>query len=162
MMCLPREIDLDRTVLETTAVQTSENWWTGLVRDRDHETGETRIRLERLVDNQTKIDMPHVWRVRPDFWSAERDAVTTLTQTGGSTVPGDLPIDDWLTPREYIPIRHDDARRVAVVRVEKPSGRCVRLYHWNAETGAVRQKFTTGQSWNRLVDEANKAVYPTA
>jgi hypothetical protein len=162
MMCLPREIDLDRTVLETTAVQTSEDWWTGVVRDRDHETGEERIRLERLVANPNKVDMPHVWRVRPDFWTQEWKAVVSLEHGDGYETPGTLPIDDWLTPREYIPIRNNATRRVAVVRVQTQSGERVRLYHWDPDSGAVRQKFTTGQPWNELVDVANTELSQTA
>jgi hypothetical protein len=162
MTCLPRAIDLDRTVLETTPVQTSGDWWTGLVRDRDHESGEIRLRLERLVDNQHRVDIPHVWRVRPDFWSTERDAVSLLKQSGGSTAPDNLPISDRYTPREYIPIRNDDVRRVAVVRLEKPGGQCIRLYHWDPVDGAVRQKFTTGNSWQTLVQKADTELSQVA
>jgi len=155
MMCLPRAADLDRTVIEAIPVKQSSGWWTGLVRDRDHETGETRLRLERLVENQRGVDIPHVWRVRPDFWESERDAVNMLMNGGGSAAPSSLPISDRYTPHEYIPIRKDDVRHVAVVRLQKPSGWCTRLYHWDARDGSVRQKFTTGQPWDDLVSTAN-------
>lgn len=156
MTCLPRAVDRNRTVLETIPVKTSSNWWTGLVRDRDHDTGETRLRLERLVENQSGIRMPHVWRVRPDCWEAERNAVSRLKVSGGLTDTTNLPISDRFTLHEYIPIRNKRKRRVAAVRIEKPSSKeQIRLYHWDPEDGSIRQKFTTGQSWGDLVAKAN-------
>jgi hypothetical protein len=144
-------------VLKTTTVDNSNGWWTGLVRDRDHETGETRLRLERWVNDGGSYNNPHTWRVRPDFWTAERDAVATLQQRGGRTPPASLPIDDHLTPLEYTRIRKDDVRWVAVVRLDRPyGGECVRLYHWDPADGAVRQKWTVGRHWSQLEDLAGR------
>lgn len=158
MMCLPRAVDLNRTVLETTAIETYGDWWMGIVRDRDHKSGETRLRLERLVKNDSGVDMPHVWRVRPDFWQRERGAVSTLKRGGGAPAPETLPISNRFTPREYIDVRCDGKRHVAAVRLQKPSGQCIRLYHWDPDTDAVRQKFTTGQSWNKLAQVASRKL----
>jgi hypothetical protein len=156
MMCLPRAVDLDRTVLKTTAVHTSGDWWTGLVRDHDHESGETRLRLERLVENENSVDIPHVWRVRPDFWERERSAVSALKQGDGFAAPSDLPIHGRYTAHKYVPVRTDEVRRVAAVRLEKPSGyQCTRLYHWDADDDTVCQKFTAGQPWSDLVRQAD-------
>lgn len=156
MKCLPRKIDLPRTVLKAVPAHVNDSWWTGIVRDRSHKTGEVRLRLERLVENSDGVTDPHVWRVRPDFWLEEQQAVTTLKHQGGSDVPGDLPIHERYTPREYVPVRHDDTRRVVAVRLDKPSGRCIRLYHWDADDGTVYQKFTTGQHWDDLTTYANR------
>jgi hypothetical protein len=162
MTCLPREGDLDRTVLETMPVQNTGKWWTGVVRDRDHESGEIRIRLERWVDNDHGPDNPHTWRIRPDYWAEEREAVEALEQGRGRAAPSDLSINGRYTPREYIPVRNESARRVAVVRLKKKYGESVRLYHWDPTNGAVRQKFTTGKYWSDLVKLADDVVYQVA
>jgi len=159
MTCLPRAVDLDRTVIEAVPIKTSSDWWTGLVRDRDHETGDIRLRLERLVQDQSGVKIPHVWRVRPDYWELERDAVAMLESQGGIDDTADLPISDRYDVREYVPIRTDEVRRVVVVRMDKPSsGECIRLYHFDAQDGSVRQKFTTGQPWSELVDVADRRL----
>jgi hypothetical protein len=50
-------------------------------------------------------------------------------------------------------------RRVAAVRVEKPSGSShIRLYHWDSDSESVRQKFTAGRSWSDLAKEATSAL----
>jgi len=163
MMCLPRAADTDRTVLETTPVDASNGWWIGLVRDRDHETDEIRIRLERWVDDGGSYENPHTWRVRPDFWEEERFTVATFKQRGGRSPPAGLPIDDHLTPLEYTRIRKDDARWVAVVRVDRPyKGECLRLYHWDAADASMRQKWTVGRYWSQLEDLATRHLKPVA
>lgn len=152
-----------RTVLETTTVDASDEWWTGLVRDREHDTGEIRLRLERWVENDHVLQNPHTWRVRPDFWGDEREAVQQFKRFGGSSPPGMLPIDAHLTPREYDLIRKDDTRWVAVVRVESPyGGDKVRLYHWDASDGSVRQKWTVGRYWSKLANLATRHLQVTA
>lgn len=144
-------------------VDSSNGWWTGLVRDRDHKTGEIRLRLERWVKNDHSIANPHTWRVRPDYWEDERDAVTAFTSRGGRSPPGDLPINQRLTPMEYTRIRKDDTRWVAVVRVDRPlKGPCVRLYHWNPRDGAVRQKWTIGRDWSQLESLATRHLQAVA
>lgn len=163
MTCLPRAADTDRTVRETTSVDNSDGWWTGLVRDRDHETGEIRLRLERWVKNSHSIDNPHTWRVRPDFWDAERDAVHRFQSQGGRSPPGDLPIDQHLTPLEYTLVRRDAARWVAVVRVDSPyNGDSTRLYHWDPSDGSVRQKWSIGRNWSKLENLASRHLKQVA
>lgn len=163
MTCLPRAADTDRTVLETVPVGNENGWWTGLVRDRENETGEIRLRIERWVRNDHSIDNPHTWRVRPDFWDDERQAVSQMESRGGHSPPGNLPIDQRLTPLEYIRIRKDDVRWVAVVRVDRPfKGPCIRLYHWNAADESVRQKWTIGRNWNRIESLATRHLKAVA
>ncbi|QSX00102.2 hypothetical protein [Haloterrigena alkaliphila] len=163
MTCLPYAADLDRTVLDTWTVDDSNDWWTGLVHDRDHDTGERRLRLERWVDNGNSCSNPHTWRVRPDFWEAERDAVATFERRGGRSPPARLPIDNRLTPLEYTCIRKDDTRWVAVVRVDRPyKSPCIRLYHWNPADAALRQKWTVGRHWAELKDLATRQLRPVA
>lgn len=65
-------------------------------------------------------------------------------------------IHNRFTPQAYVPVRTDEVRRVVAVRLEKPSGRvCTRLYHWDVDDDTVCQKFTTGQPWGDLVQQAN-------
>lgn len=159
MTCPPREADRDRTVLEAIPVDRSDRWWTGLVRDRDETTGERRLRLERWVDNGHRYDNPHVWRVRREFWDDETTAVTNLESNGGAQPPGNLPIDQRLSPVSYVRIRRDDRRWVAAVRVDRPlKGECVRLYHWNPGDGTVRQKWTVGRSWSKVQRRASRKL----
>lgn len=158
MICPPREADTTRTVIEAIPVTTSSNWWTGLVHDRDDDSDEERLRLERLVENPGGYDRSHTWRIRPEFWEAERDAVTALDhhRVQGQSLPGDLPIDQHLTPREYVCIRKDDVRWVAPVRIDRPyKGECIRLYHWTPE-GRLRQKWTVGRDWSELESLATR------
>lgn len=162
MTCPPKAAETARTVLEATPVDASDGWWTGLVRDRVEETGETRLRLERWVDNYGSYQNPHTWRVRPDFWAAERDAVATFQKNGGQSPPGNLPIDQFLTPLEYARIRKDGTRWVAVVRLEGPKGERVRLYHWDPVDESVRQKWTIGRDWEQLEALATRHLKPVA
>lgn len=160
MTCPPYAVDDDRTVRFTASVDESNGWWTGLVSDQDQETGETRIRLERWVENGSGYQNPHVWRVRPDFWDAERAAVSTFRRRGGRSPPDNLPIDEYLTPLEYSCIRKDDHRWVAIVRLNRPGkGECTRLYHWNVPDAAVRQKWTVNKSWSRLEELATQFLH---
>lgn len=157
----PRDDKRNRTILETVPVDNSNGWWTGLVRDRDDRTGERRLRLERWVENESPTN-PHTWRVRPEFWNGEREAVAQMKESGGRRPPGDLPIDQRLKPLGYSCVRKNDDRWVAVVRLERPTrGECVRLYHWNPENGAVRQKWTVGRQWSMLTDLASRHVRQT-
>lgn len=163
MMCIPRAADTARTVLKTMPVNASNDWWTGLVRDRDHETGETRLRLERWADNGGSYTNPHTWRVRPDFWEQERAAVATFKQQGGRAPPANLPIDDHLTPLECMRIRKDDVRWVAIVRIDRPyRSECVRLYHWDSVDGSTRQKWTVGRYWSKVEDLATQHLRAVA
>jgi hypothetical protein len=159
MTCPPRAADSDRTVLETRPVDSSNDWWTGLVRDRDPQTGEHRLRLERWVDNGDRYDNPHTWRVRPDYWGQERTAVQTLEQHNGRAPPADLPIDDRLTPLEYTQVRKDEQRWVAAVRVDRRyKDECLRLYHWDPADESNRQKWTIGRHWHQLEAIATKQL----
>ena len=164
MTCLPRQADTERTVLNAVPVDDSDGWGTGLVRDRDPRTGETRLRLERWKKNGRNYDNPHTWRVRPDFWDEECEAVSNFKRFGGKSPPGDLPIDQYLSPTEYRLVRKDGDRWVAVVRLDRPyNGERIRLYHWNPRDGSVRQKWTIGRDWSELAALAsrhlkNKAV----
>jgi len=159
MTCLPRAADRTRTVLETTAVDNSNDWWTGLVQDRDPETGERRLRLERWKDNGGTYDNPHTWRVRPDFWGEERAAVDTFRQQGGRPSLTDLPIDDYLTPLEALRVRKDEVRWVEVVRVQYPQGYDkVRIYHWDPDDESTRQKWTVGRNWSQVQDVATRLL----
>jgi hypothetical protein len=164
MTFLPRQADTARTVLNAVSVNASNGWWTGLVRDRDPRTGEIRLRLERWKKNGRKYDNPHTWRVRPDFWEEEAKAVSKFKRLGGESPPGDLPIDEYLSPSEYRLIRKNESRWVAVVRVtDQYNNTRLRLYHWNRRDGSVRQKWTVGRDWSelkRLADRhlKNKAV----
>lgn len=89
--------------------------------------------------------------MRPDFWDDERDAVARLESRGGRSPPGNLPINQRLRPLEYMRIRKDDTRWVAVVRVDRPfKGPCVRLYHFDPVERSVRQKWTIGRNWSQL------------
>ena len=158
MTCIPREADANREVLKTDPVDDSNGWWTGLVWDRNHDTGEVRIRIERWVENKRGFDNPHTWRIRPDFWEEEHTAVSDLELGKGEVPPDSLPVDNYLTPRRYRLVRKDGVRWVAAVLVERPEkGECVRLYHWDSD-GRVRQKWTVGKHWPELVKKANSAA----
>ncbi len=157
MTCPPNEGKSNRTVLNTIPVAVSGDWWTGLVRDRDDKTEEERLRMERWVANKHGYSNPHTWRVRPDYWSAELNAVTQLERRKGQSPPGNLPLDSRLTPLEYVLVRRDETRWVAVVRLDRPyKGECLRLYHWNPADGSVRQKWTVGRDWSQLTDLATR------
>lgn len=157
MTCLPKEADTDRTVLNTVSVNISDGWWTGLVRDRAPQSGETRLRLERWSKNGRSYDNPHNWRVRRDFWDEECEAVSNFQKFGGDPPPGTLPIDQYLSPIEYRRVRKDEDRWVAVVQIDRPyKSRCTRLYHWDPLDGSVRQKWTIGRDWSQLKNLASR------
>jgi len=159
MTCPPRESDKSRTVIEAIPVDQSNGWWTGLVIDRDPDTGEIRHRLERWVENDHGYENPHTWRVRPDYWEGEQEAVQMLQDRHGRFPPGNLPINQRLTPVEYWPVRRDEVRRVVAVRLDRPfKGECIRLYHWDQSDESVRQKWTVGREWSRLSDLATHHV----
>lgn len=159
MTCLPRAAEADRTVLETVPVDDSNGWWTGLVRDRDHETGEIRLRMERWVRDPPNHGNPHTWRVRPDFWAEERDAVADFDRQGGTSPLRSLPISDRFDVLAHRRVRKDDVRWVAVVRLNPPhKAPLTRLYHWDPTDGAVRQKWTVGQHWGRLQELATERL----
>lgn len=163
MTCPPRTVQNGRTVIEAIPVDNSNGWWTGLVVDRDPETGENRHRLERWVENDHGYNNPHTWRVRPDFWADELEAVAALENNRGRSPPGNLPIDQRLTPIEYKLVRTDETRRVAAVRIDRPlKGECIRLYHWDQSDESVRQKWTIGRNWSRLSDLATRHLKTTA
>lgn len=162
MTCPPRAADTDRTVLQTTTVNANNGWWTGIVQDRDPD-GETRLQLERWVNNEGEYDNPHTWRVRPDFWNEERATVSRFQQEAGRNGPTNLPIDDYLTPLEAKRVRKDDVRWVEVVRVANSSGyEKVRIYHWDPADGSTRQKWTVGQTWSQLEDLATRHLSSVA
>ncbi|GGN25361.1 hypothetical protein [Halarchaeum nitratireducens] len=159
MTCPPKRADLARTVINATAVDESNGWWTGLVRDRVHDTGEVRLRLERYPPNNSKNRPEHTWRVRPEYWDSERDAVEMFEQYGGETPTGVLPIDDFYTVKEHLPIRKEPTRRVSLVRLEKNWGQTVtRLYHWDPRDGATKQKWTIGRNWDHLSTLATRKL----
>lgn len=85
MTCPPKRADLDRTVINATPVDQSNGWWTGLVRDRAGKTGEVRLRLERYPPNNQKNRPEHTWRIRTDYWDAEREAIELFDRIGGET-----------------------------------------------------------------------------
>jgi hypothetical protein len=158
MTDLPHE-DARREVLDAIPVDVSDGWWTGIVRDREYETGENRLRLERWTESEGGPERPHVWRVRPDYWADEKEAVDRFQKYGGSSPPGNLPIDQSLTPEESRTVRKDDARWVAVVEVSKPWGNDVtRLYHWDIRDGSTKQKWTVGKSWSTLARKATRLM----
>lgn len=49
----------------------------------------------------------HTWRIQPDYWDAEREAVELFDRIGGETPTGVLPIDDFYTVKKHFPIRED-------------------------------------------------------
>jgi len=159
MTCPPNLADLNRTVLEATPVDRSNGWWTGLVRDRYAPTGEIRLRLERYPPDNPKNRPEHTWRIRKDFWQTEREAVKIFKRKGGEEPAGVLPISNFYTVKEELPIREDSSRRISLVRIEKNWGRTSdRLYHWDPEDGSVKQKWTVGKQWNRLSNLATREL----
>lgn len=159
MSALPKRANLNRKVIDATAITESDGWWTGIVRDRVHETGETRLRLERHKNNGGRVDTPHTWRLRPEYWADERDAVDRFEKVGGSSPPAGLPVSDYLEVTEYEEIRSEDGKSIAVVEVEKPTrGRSTRLYHFTSD-GTVRQKWTVSKKdWDRVKRRATNSL----
>lgn len=156
----PEELDRRRTVLATVTIDHSDGWWTGIVYYRDEETKEKCYRLERLVENDGDWDAPHVWRIRPSFWNAERAAVDAVEggMLADDEVPANLPLDQRLTPRSYYCVRKDEKRWVAVVEVDQPyKSRKTRLYHWSPE-GRTRQKWTVGKHWSQIRDVTTRLL----
>jgi len=152
MACVPHNADMDRTVKAAFPVDTTGNWWTGLVHDYDPTHNQERLRLERWVHDSNGYHCPHTWRIRPEFWPTERNAAQTLDNNpgNGDSPPGSLPISQRLTPQKYTLIRKDDTRWVAAVRISRPyKSDCVRLYHWTP-SGKTRQKWTVGKDWHRI------------
>lgn len=153
-----RVIDLDRTVLETVAVDDSGDWWTGVVRYRPRHGGDSRLRLERYVKDGADVRLAHRWRVRPEFWTDERDAVSQFRKHGGGSPPA-LPISDFFDVREYTEIRNDRARWVGVSRIEgQYGGDKTRLYHWDPADGTTEQKWTVGKHWSQLARLATRML----
>lgn len=162
MNCPPTHAELNRTVIDATPVDRSDDWWTGLVCDREHRTGEERLRLERYPPDGSKNRPTHSWRIRPEFWAAEREAVERFARVGGEPPSGALPIDDFYTPREHLPIRRDHTRRVELVLIENQWGQTsTRLYHWDPADGSTTQKWTVGKQWPRLSRLATRALEAT-
>jgi hypothetical protein len=146
----PKHTKLNRTVIDTIAVDCSNGWWTGLVRDRIETTGEIRLRLERYSPDRPNRPVT-TWRVHPDYWKTEVEAVSNFEQLGQNASTKALPIDDFYTVKKYLLIRDELNRRVSVVRVEDEFNRTKkRLYHWNPHDESTKQKWTIGKNWNRL------------
>lgn len=153
----------DRTVIDSETIRADDDWWEGIVVDRDHESGERRVRLERATcDDGGAWRNVHVWRVRPDYWEDERRAVARFISGAGETSPPAVPVDPWLTVNRYLRVRKDDHRWVAVLEVVRPNkGPCTRLYHWRVRDGATCQKWTTGESWGRAEAAATSRLAAT-
>ncbi|GAB7095625.1 hypothetical protein JCM30237_27790 [Halolamina litorea] len=153
-----RAVDLNRTVLETVAVDDSGDWWTGVVRYRPRHGSGSRLRLERYVENGGGVQLAHRWRVRSEFWTDERDAVARFRKYGGDSPPA-LPISDFFDVREYTEIRNDRTRWVGVSRIEGQYGRDkARLYHWDPSDRTTEQKWTVGKHWSRLARVATRML----
>lgn len=149
-----------RTVISSTTISKSDEWWMGVVRDRDPETGELRVRLERMtLDAEEGWKNIHTWRVRPEFWNAERKAVAKFQRGAGRTPPASTPVDATYTVTRYLKVRKDADRWVAVVELERPWGRpCTRLYHWRMPDETTCQKWTIGTDWTRARDLATRQL----
>lgn len=150
MSTIPTAALDSRTVTETIAIDHSDGWWTGLVRDRLHGHTTERLRLERLVHNPGGWQLQHQWRIRPEFWAHERRAVAQFQRTGGDDAPARLPIDDYLTPLEYTQLRRTETGgEIGIVKLSSTYGTRTRLYHWDGD-GKTRQRWTVGRHWDRL------------
>lgn len=159
MTCPAKRADLNRTVINATPVDQSNGWWTGIVRDRADKTGETRLRLERYPPDNPKNRPEHTWRIRPDYWDTEREAVEQFDRLGGKKPTDVLPIDDFYTVRKHLPIREERTRRVSVVLIENKWGHTSkRLYHWDPRDDSTKQKWTIGKEWNHLSSLATRKL----
>lgn len=140
-----------RTVLDSTTITRSNDWWTGIVHDRNPRTGEERLRLERMTLDSTRgWTNIHTWRIRPEYWSEERRAVARFQNGAGTIDTPSLPLHPDLTATRYLRVRKDHDRWVAVVEIERPyNSSCTRLYHWDPDDGTTRQKWTIGRDWTR-------------
>lgn len=149
-----------RTVLDSTTIDRSEQWWTGLVRDRDPDTGEVRVRLERAtLDATDGWTLVHRWRLRPEYWADERTAVERFQAGGGRTDVPATPVDSRFDVTRYLKIRKDDQRWVAVVELDRPyKSPCTRLYHWELPDEARRQSWTIGRNWSKTVLLADRQL----
>jgi hypothetical protein len=147
-----------REILSSTTINQNDGWWVGVVRDRDPRTGTIRIRLERLRnDARAGWKVIHHWRVRPEYWEAECDAVSRFQRGAGTTTPPMTPVHDEVDVLRYLPVRKDEHRWVAVVKVTRPYGSpCTRLYHWEVPSGSLRQKWTICGQWERIRDAATR------
>lgn len=149
----------DRQIIESTTVDNSNGWWTGVVRDRHPRTGSERVRLERHAPDSDMNRPQHKWRIRPDFWPAERNAVARFERGQGSPAPATLPLHPRLDATRYLEIRRDDHRWVAVVEVDRPKkGLCTRLYHWDASDRSRAQSWTVGEYWTRVTSTAETVL----
>lgn len=149
-----------RDVLESTTINKSDEWWTGVVRDRDPKTGEIRVRLERMtLDDIEGWKTVHTWRVRPDFWDEERKAVAKFRRGAGTTSPPATPTHPDIDVQRYLRVRKDSDRWVAVVRAESPyRPPFTRLYHWRLPDESTCQKWTIGDNWTRERDLATRQL----
>lgn len=141
----------DREVLEVKTIDKSDEWWMGVVRD-EHETGEIRVRLEREAWNSKNRSWSnvHVWRVRPEFWKDEVDAVKKVEEGLGEKPPW-TPVDETIDVLEYVKVRKDDSRWVAAVEADSHNwwNSKTRLYHWDPNDGTRRQSWTVGKNWHK-------------
>lgn len=135
-------------------------WWTGLVWDQAPRTGEERLRLMRAVRNQSGWQSKQTWRLRPDYWSAEAEAVAKVQNGGGRTDPPATPTDPTINVKRYLEVRRDGTRWVAAVRAfNENKGRTqTRLYHWDPDAWARRQCWTVGPTWKKVKPLAARRV----
>ncbi|KAB1196347.1 MULTISPECIES: hypothetical protein [Haloferax] len=139
-----------REILDVKTIDKSDNWWMGVVRDLYLETGEIRVRLEREAwdSNQGAWRNVHVWRVRPEFWNAEVDAVSRVQKGLGESPPW-TPVDETIDVLEYVKVRKDEHRWVAAVEAKSHNwwNSKTRLYHWDPDDGTRKQSWTVGKNW---------------
>lgn len=160
-MSVTPPIEITRTVETSTTIDRSSEWWSMVVDDRT-EYGERRVRLELYYQDTTEgWKRIHTWRVRPDYWDAEVDAVAAFRQGSGGSgrVPAN-PIDPYLDVHRFQTVRKEHGRWVAVAEVSErgSSYRKTRLYHWSLPDESHCQSWNVNWTWDNARSLATRRL----